>query len=73
MEDIVAQDLSTREEAYLSIIPPFLAADKLPNEIIVDMTRDKARPYEQAGQWQEVTGPYYELLSIVLDGNPEID
>jgi hypothetical protein len=67
--------LGSLEDAYLALIPPLSAEDKLPRaDAIVEWARGHAYPHEEQRHWKEAAKPYVWLFQTAtsLPGRRDI-
>ncbi|KAH0541543.1 hypothetical protein FGG08_004018, partial [Glutinoglossum americanum] len=62
--EIQSSGLGTLEEVYSSIIPPLSCANKLPNEAMVELVRQKVFDYETNCRWEKASEVYLRLLEL---------
>ncbi|RYP73985.1 hypothetical protein DL771_003296 [Monosporascus sp. 5C6A] len=62
-QDIQSTGLGSLGDVYLSIIPPLSTAKKLPSaDALIEWARERARPHEQLGHWEEAADEYLSLF-----------
>jgi hypothetical protein len=62
--EIQSLGLGRRETIYQSLIPPLSDANKLPDEIMVDLVRDHVHQHEADCRWDKAAKAYVELLEL---------
>ena len=74
-QDIQSTGLGSLEDVYLSIIPPLSTSKKLPRaDAIIGWARERARPHEQRGHWEEAADEYLSLyrMAKTFQGQGEV-